>query len=530
VCFTIILVILLLTVAAAGRVFAEKEPQEQVLVAAAQGEVGSIDPCIGGTPWTTQVVSALYEAPVGYRTQEMGGYTVQAVDDQEGWRPLLAERVEISEDGRVITFHLRKDVRFYPSGNTMTAEDWVWSWKRQLSKPPLGWCVFENKEAGITSPESVTALDDYTVRIELDHPNPRSLPFMRFQMFAILDSRELRKHTTEADPWAMEWLAANSAGTGPYYISSWDPGSRIELSANPYYWGAKPFYDRVVIQVVGEITTQLSLLRRGDVDVVSHVPPRFIERMRQVEGINVLSLPSGNRTYLGFNVTMAPFDRLDLRRAVANAVPYRQIVENVYFGHARPYDSFVLPQIPGYSGDGFDYELNLEQARRLLEQSGQDGARVTLKFDAAVDEHRQIGLLLQDYLGRAGLNVALEPLSSGDFTSRLFAKQLDFFIHAGVSWIDDPSTITGLWMEKGAPGNFTMFSNPEVERLQEKWQFEPYGPGRNSAYGKVQRVYNEQLNVVYLAVPDHIVLLREDIQGFVLYKDTGIRFHQLYEE
>lgn len=500
-----------------------------VLVVGISGEHGNFDPCIGGSPWTTEIVSAVYETPVGYRLERIDGHWMQAIDDVNGWQPLLAEKVEVSEDGRTYTFHLRRGVRFYPSGNEMTAKDWLYSWERQLSEPELGWCRFQNKEASISGIDAIEILDDYTVRITTDQPNPRTLPFMRFQMFSILDSETVKQHATEEDPWATEWLSQNTAGTGPYYIASMDPGNELVLQANPYYWGEPPHFSTVIIKIIPETSTRLALLARGDLDIATNIPFRLAESFGRNPGVKVLSVPSGNRVYIGFRVDEAPYDNLALRQAIAYAVPYDDIIQFVYHGFARRYDSFVLPEIPGYSGAGFDYDLDLEKAKERLAASGIDlSQRLTLFYNAAVPEHREIAVLLQDYLGRIGLRVDIQALPAADFTSRIFAKEASFFIQGGISWIDDPSTIVGLWMETGAAGNFTGFSNEEVDRLQREWQFQPPSPERNAVYEHIQAIYNSELNVIYLALTDHVVLMRHDIEGFVLYKDTGIRYRDLY--
>ncbi len=500
-------------------------PKENVLVVGIPAEHGNLDPCYGGSPHTTEIVSAVYEQPVGFKIEERDGHRVQAIDDLNGWEPLLAESVEISDDGRVYTFHLRRGVRFYPSGNEMTAVDWVWSWQRQLSQPAIGWCIFENTEASIVRPEDVEAVDRYTVRITTERANPRTLPFMRLQMFSILDSAEVQRHATPNDPWATQWLAQNTAGTGPYYIASREPGSELVLAANPHYWGERPAYDRVVIRTVSDTSTRIALLTRGDLDMVTNVPARLAERMRGRPGVDVLSVPSGDRVYIAFNVTKPPFDQLALRRAVAHAVPYQAIIDGVYHGSARRYDSFVLSEIPGYTGAGFDATFNLDKARTFLQDADTLTDRtLSLKINAAIPEHEEIALLLQDYLGRIGIEVTIEKLPSADFTNRVFAKELDFFIHQGISWIDDPSTIAGLWMESGAYGNFTRFASDEVDALHQTWRFEPYGPERNAAYQRIQELYNQSLTAVYLVLADHIVLMRDDVDGYVLYKDTGTRY------
>lgn len=504
--------------------------QPATLSVAASQEPGNLDPCFGGTPITTSVVMAAYETPVTYVTEARDGYRSQVPNDLEGWKPELAERVDVSEDRRTITFHLRRGVRFYPSGNEMTAEDWVWSWRRQLSEPAIGWCRFENLQASITDPSQITAVDDYTVRVELGAANPRALPFMRFQMFAIYDSREVRRHTDDDDPWAGEWLARNTAGTGPYYIDEWESGSRIVLRQNPMYWGEPPAYERVEINIVPEESTRLALLQRGDVGLVKNVSPGLAERLGEDDGVSRLTIPSGNRVYLGFNVTTPPADRRALREAVAWAVPYESIIGDVYNGYGRRYRSFVLPELEVYNPAGFPYETDAERARRRVSELPASARSLTLFVNAGAETERDAAVLVQDRLSAAGLEVEVQPLPSGQFTSRLFGKDLGFFITSGVSWIDDPATIAGLWMESGAQGNFTRFSNERVDTIQSEYRFAEPSPERREAYAEAQRIYNEELNVVYLLLADHIVLQDAGVAGYTYYKDTATRFQDLRPE
>lgn len=498
------------------------------LTVAAAEEPGNLDPCFGGTPITTSVVMAAYESPVTYVTEERDGYASQVADDLDGWRPDLAEAVEISEDRRVITFHLRRGVQFYPSGNEMTARDWIWSWERQLSQPPIGWCGFQNLQASIVDPGQITAVDDYTVRVELKEPNLRALPFMRFQMFSIYDSREVARHATEEDPWATEWLSRNSAGTGPYYIKEWDAGRRVLLERNPYYWGDAPQYGQVEVNIVPEESTRLALLQRGDVELVQDVSPGPAERVGGQGGISRLTIPSGNRVYLGFNLSDPAVENRTLREAVAWAVPYRSILDEVYEGYGRRYRSFVLPELEEYNPEGFPYETDLDRARELVSQLDAEERSLTLSVNADVETENDVALLVQDYLSRAGLDVAVERIPSGQFTSRLFGKDLGFFVTSGVAWIDDPATIAGLWMVSGAQGNFTAFSDPRIDEIQETYLFAPPSAERTTAYREAQRRYNEALSVVHLLLADHIVLRDQSVAGYTFYKDTALRFQDLY--
>jgi len=498
-----------------------------ILRVAAAGEPGNIDPVFGGSPVTTSLVMAVYETPVGYAAEERGDYSIQTADDVEGWKPLLAQKVEISGDRRSITFHLRRGVKFYPSGNEMNADDWIWAWQRQLSDPPLGWARFENFQAGITSIDQIVKVDDYTIRIELNEPNPLALAFMRFQMFAVYDSREAKAHATADDPWAAKWLSLNTAGTGPYYIDEWVAGEKIVLKANPFYWGDSPDFKTVVIDIVPEESTRLALLARGDVMLVKDSAPELAKSFGEKEGINLLSIPSGNRVYIGFDSTSEPFSDKALREAVAFAVPFDSIVDDVYEGCGRRFRSFVHPQLPSYTEDGFDYETDLQKAGRLIAGISTPQAAPVLQVNAGSALELQIAALVQDNLSRAGLDIEIEALPPGEFTSKLYSKELDFFITSGVSWIDDPATIAGLWMASGAYGNYTGFSNAEVDEIQAQWQFALPSPERNDAYRRAQRLYNEEVNSIYLLLADNLVLLSEGVSNYTYYKDTATRYQDL---
>lgn len=519
-CIAVLLVIVVLAiptdVAAAGN----------TLVVGVGGDHGSLDVCFGSA-----LALSLYETPVGFKTEQSGNYAVQVVDDTEGWKPLLAESVEVGDDGRTYTFHLRRGVTFYPSGNEMTAADWLYSSQRQLSEPVIGYCQFENHEASITDIDSVEVIDDYTVRITTDEVNPRTLPFMRFQQFAILDSETLRTHATETDPWATAWLSQNTAGTGPYYIESNVPGNEIVLRANPNYWGDKPYFDRIIIKIVPDVTTRLALLQRGDVDIVTEVTPHLAARVAGNPFVQAVSVPSSTRIYAGFNTQLEPFDNVALRRAIAYAVPYDAIIEHLFDGEARRYDSFVLPGVPGYSGAGFDYDLDLDKAKSSLAEAGiAPGLRIPLNVDSSVAVHRDIALLIHDYLERVGVHVDIKTLPPAEFKALRHEERLGFFIHETISWIDDPSTIVGLWMESEARGNRTGFRSETVDRLQRQWRFAPYSEERDMAYARIQQIYNEALPVIYVALPHHTLLMRTDIGGYALYKDANIRYSELFRE
>jgi len=304
------------------------------------------------------------------------------------------------------------------------------------------------------------------------------------------------------------------------------------LERNPFYWGEMPYLERILFKIVPDTATRVALIRSGEVDIAQNIPAREAGNLRRVEGVRVLSIPSGNRVALGMNLEQAPWkDNLALRQAVAYAVPYAQIIDTAFFGQARRYRSYVLEGVPGYSGKEYGYDTDLDRARELLSEAGYpEGLRVTLTVNSAFPQYETAAVLIQDSLRQIGIDVRVQRLQAADFVSRWFSKQLNFLIHDGVAWIDDPSYVTGLWLETGAFSNYTLFSDPRVDEIQDTWHWEPDSAERRAAYARAQDIYNLEVSTAYLALNNFILVTGEDVAGYVLYKDTNTRYQDLRRE
>lgn len=153
--------------------------------------------------------------------------------------PDLAESWEVSEGGKVFTFNLREGVKFH-SGNEMTAEDVKWSWERAMGLKGNPSFLFEGVE-------SIEAVDDYTVVVTKEAPDPAFLAKSTFGVFSVLDSETVAAQggTTGPDAdttdQAEEWLNQNSAGTGPFVLKSWVPETEVVIDRFEDYWRGPAF-------------------------------------------------------------------------------------------------------------------------------------------------------------------------------------------------------------------------------------------------------------------------------------------------
>jgi len=503
------------------------------LVVGVSGDFENFDPCIGGSPRTTEVVASTYENAVGFKTQPTSaGYRTQVLDDSNGWVPLLARSVNISGDFTTYTFHLRPGVKFTQTGDPMTADDWIYTWKRMLAKPGIGFCPFENSDASITSVSQVKKINSMTVQITVPKASDRlTLANMRLVDFAILDSKAVQKHSTKADPWGSNWLATHSAGTGPYYIQSYTPGSQLVLARDPHYWGgSRPgSYDKIIMKVIPDLSTRVSLMQAGDLDMAENIPPRQAVSLSKQSGIKLVDVPVGNRISIGMDNTKPPFNNMNVRNALAYAVPVQNIINTVYYGKARPYKSYVLQGVPGYSGSSYKPVFDQARARQFLAAAGDSkGLTLTLTVNSAFPDYEEIATLYQASLAAIGVKVNIQTLQPADFVSQWFANKLTFFIQDGISWIDDPGTVTGLWMWSQGPSDFSHFSNPTVDKLYTEWNTQPDSAARQAAFEQVQQIFNSETSVAYVCLNNFLLPIKGSVKGYTLYKDTNTHFGDLY--
>ena len=181
-------------------------------------------------------------------------------------KPRLASEWTISEDGATYTFTLLPDITF-ASGNPLTSADVKWSFDRvrNLQSNPL---FLVEKITGVEAP------DPQTVVITLDTPYPGILPILASPSLGVIDSVLVTENGGVSGPEAAEtdtaeeYLNSQSAGSGPYMLSSYLPDQEVVLVKNPNYWREAPAFDRIVIRNITEAATQKLSSRR-----VNHIEP-----------------------------------------------------------------------------------------------------------------------------------------------------------------------------------------------------------------------------------------------------------------
>jgi peptide/nickel transport system substrate-binding protein len=300
------------------------------------------------------------------------------IDDRGEVSPDLAERVptrrngDISADGRTITYHLRRGVR-WQDGVPLTSHDVAFTFA--LMQDPKS-NFPEGSVYGIV--DRVETPDDATVvlRLRKAWADATSELFVGGQNGSIVPEHVLRGVT---DLTTARFESA-PIGSGPYSVERWDRGNDIILRANPSYFRGKPGIDQIDVQFVPDQNTIALRILTGELDFSPQLPQSAAAQIHASPAIRVSSAPTYDSVQLGFNTRLAPFDDARVRRALVVAIDRDRLASAVWHGLAVPADDLVPPQSPAHVRDPHARTVgDPAEAARLLDAAGwtrgSDGAR-----------------------------------------------------------------------------------------------------------------------------------------------------------
>lgn len=261
-----------------------KTPDDQLIVGMSMANLFSIDPANAPGLDASGINANLYDTLI-----------LRKDGSPDEHVPQLAERWDVSEDGRQLTFHLRGDARFH-SGNPVTAEDVAWSLYRVL-KLNYGlattWKAYGYTLDNIR--QLIRASDESTLVIELPQPTD---PLLMIDTLAtspsavVLDRKTVLEHEKNGDLGAA-WLVTNEAGSGPFTLSAWRANDTLVMSAFADYWGGASKLKRVLIRHITESQSLRLMLERGDLDMGYGMAASDVQALAAKGQMQIQTLPRG---------------------------------------------------------------------------------------------------------------------------------------------------------------------------------------------------------------------------------------------
>ena len=410
-------------------------------------DVATLDPAIGYDWQNWSMIKSLFDGLMDY------------VPGTTTLRPGLAESYEISPDGLVYTFKLRAGVKFH-NGREMTAEDVKYSLDRvtnpETQSPGAGFfgsiAGFENAGPGGLS--GVEVVDPSTVKITLSRPDATFLHVMALNFASVVPKEAVDEAGAD--------FGKKPVGTGAYKLAEWTLGQRLVFEKNADYWRpGVPFLDSIVFEVGQEPVVALLRLQNGEVDVPGDgIPPaKFTEVMGDPAQAERVVIGGQLHTgYITLNVGIAPFDKVEVRKAINMAINKDRIVQ-IINGRAVPATQPLPPSMPGYTEGYAGYAYDPEGAKALLAEAGLADGFETELYVMNTDPNPRIAQAIQQDLAAIGITATIQNLAQANVIEAGGAGTAPMIWSGGMGWIadfPDPSNFYGpiLGCAGAAPGGW----------------------------------------------------------------------------
>ncbi|EOD00476.1 peptide ABC transporter substrate-binding protein [Caldisalinibacter kiritimatiensis] len=459
----------------------------------------------------------------------------------------LAKDWEISEDGLTYTFHLR-DAK-WSDGTPITAHDFEFSWKRALNPETAAQYAYQlyhikNAKAyntgEITDPSEVgiTAVDDKTLKVELERPAPFFLSLTSFITYLPVQEAAIEKFGDEyaTDPEKMVY-------SGPFKIGEWQHEQKLVLVKNENYWDADAVkLERIEGSMITDNNTRVNLYETGQLDMTG-VPSEFLEKYQNTPEYQ--SLAEATTWYLQFNCEDKYFSNLNIRKAFAYATNSKAYVDNILADGSLVAEGLTPPLLPGKDGKEFAEnrgavlpKFNPEKAKehfeKGLEELGitkeQFESEVTLVCGEGTWWSRTAQAVQQMWKQNLGVELGIEQMTFAMRLKRYNDKDYQITIAGWGGDYNDPMTFMDLFVTGGG-NNDAYFSNEEYDRLIEIAQTGS-GDERIDAMVDAEKILAEELPIFPMFHPARNFVQRPYVKGVARFPvgcDTEYKWAYILE-
>ena len=384
----------------------------------------------------------------------------------------LAESWTMSSDGKVITFKLRKGVKFH-DGTALNAAAVKFNWDRMLkvNLSPAG------KYKTYADENSIEVVDEYTVRFKQTTPTPAVIDyFAGGAKFYLNSPTYIKAHSSADDPLAVKWMANHECGTGPFELVEWEPDSKYVFKRFPGYWGGTPEVkpapqvEKITYKIVKDPSAMRMMLERGDLDIAEKLPADAIDQLQKTPGIKIKLADIWKMVFMIMNCQKAPFDNLKVRQAISYAIHYDELIKHVEKGRAKRLAGTMMEGFPGYDPNLFKYNLDLEKARQLMKEAGYpSGFKATLLYSA--DRYagfELMSVMIQSYLKKIGIEVSLQKMAWPAQVETMKKGTFDMALQTWTANYPDPVEQTFFFFHPetfGLRWNWSYWKNDRVTAL-----------------------------------------------------------------
>jgi len=475
--------------------------------------------------------------------------------------PALAEKWEISKDGKSYTFTLRQGLQ-WSDGQPLTADDVVFTFNDLVAntKIPSDWADGLRIDNKLPKVEKVDAL-----RVRFTTIKPFA-PFLRSVGVTPILPKHVLAETLAADSqgnpkfnqfWGLDTDVQKIVGNGPFTIDSFSAGQRIVLIKNPYYWrvdakGTRlPYLDRVVLMLVKDSDTVMLRFKANETDILDPVQPKDYQLLKMGEpsgGYKVIrGGPDFGTLFLMFNMKQTKnkegkyfvdpvkqkwFNTTKFRQAVSFAIDRPSIIRNFFRNLAKPQLSAESEQSPFFNPHVPKYEYDPKKAEQLLKEAGfkkagnvlQDSAGHPVEFVllTRADDPVRVALTSQikTDLDKLGMKVTFQPMDFNALVKRIDETSDWDAIVIGLTGGVEPHNGANVWLSNGNMHMFRMKEpgatpwEKEIDQLFAQGAVTMDEKKRKAIYDRYQEIASEQVPFIYTVNQEAMAAVRSNVGNF----------------
>ena len=521
--FALMLLAALLSGCGDGETTAQRKAREGVLVINNMAEPSGLDPQSVTGLSESRIMYALFEGLVNYDPVDLNAV------------PGVAEKWTSSPDGRVWTFHLRKDAR-WSNGDRVTSADFLFSWRRMLLPsfgaeygsmlhPVRGARDFNEGRIKDFSQVGFRAPDEATVVIELEYPVPYFLGLLCHHSWLPVHPPTILRHGA-IDALHTPWTRPGAlVGNGAFSLESWEVARHVRLVRNPRYWNSgKVALNGVEFRAIPDLFAEERAFRGGELHITGAVPPYKVGRLRAEKAPELRLDPFLATGFIWVNCDYRGGDPAvrkalsdsRVRRALGLAIDRQQIVEKVLRAGETPALHFTPPGTGGFRAEA-RWRPDLAEARRLLAEAGYPEGRGFPQLDYLYNTSEGSQMAAQAYqeMWRNGLGIRVE-LRNLEWKVYLSAMHRgDYQIGRG-AWVgdyNDPNTFLEM-LQTGNGLNQSRWSHPEYDRLLGLAARETDPVRRFAHFQEAERLLVAEAPVIPVAFGRNKFLISPHVRGW----------------
>ena len=480
------------------------QPQVSTLRIRLDGDIRSMDPGINRDANSDLLVMHILEGLVAYREDTTVG-------------PLLATSVDVSADGRIYTFRLRRGIRFH-NGATLTAADVVLSWTRYMN-PRSNWrCLGEFDGRNGNKVVSVTAPDPETVVFTLNKP---------FALFLTMLARTDCGGTGiyHRDSISPDGKWREPIGTGPFRLGAWKRGQYIDLVRNDEYaalpgkrdgyTGNKtPEVARVRFIVIPDFAASKAALLSGSIDLLYDIDTEDYAEFRQRKDIQVTTSSTMNLSGILLQSRRWPLSDVRFRRALALSLDLPLLVNTVTSGMSKASRSAIPSSSSYYTPVQANMPVrDVAQARRLLDEAGYKGETVRLLTTMRYQNLFEIAVLTQAMALEAGIRLEIEVHDWATLLDEYNRQNYDAMAFSYSSRVD-PSLSYGMFVGGPDERNSRVWNDPYAQGLVANSMLTQDRSQRQAIFDELDTRLRLEVPAIFMYSSKKIAASRASVTGY----------------